>query len=747
MLRIYTAQLASLDIDYAAIPVPPKPAPSNSAGDGNDEYAWRWHARELARRSERTKRDADRRAANPPRVILDGGRFGVTFEYDAALVAAIKTAIPYNQRSWNSARKMWVVELPGAAALARFVEEHDFEVEAQAQPVLAAALALAANEVPAAELPQVRMEDDAITVRFPYDEGLVARFKRNVPLAKWDKPNLRWMVGLEMGPAVVKWAKREKLTIAAEVTEAAGFEEVRQETMRAASRAGDAEGFEVELPEGLALRPFQRGGVAYALVALRTFIADEMGLGKTVQALVALEAANAYPALIVVPNRVKLNWLREAGKWLPHRKAVALSGIKPDPAAVEGADLIFVNYEIASKWLPGLPAVLGGFGMDESQNCKNDARVRREAGAPRGTRQAYKTQQVEACWQIANRVRPDGVRLALSGTPLVNRPRELVAQLDILGRLDEFGGAFKFLVRYCGGQKDEDGRWNFSGASHLQELNDRLRQMCYVRRLKVDVMPELPPRQFLPLVVPRSELDAAVMKEYVAAEDDVCSVLADRAAELAREVGGDPNGAAVEARMRAEAARHLVTISVLRQLAAKAKLPYIKGWVTDFQESTGRKIVLMGHHRTVVDDLAATFRAVKIQGGMSIAASQESADRFQTEDSVRTIACAVKAGGVGITLTQAKDVLFAERDWTPAGEDQALDRVHRIGQEGEEPCTGWLTIAEGTIDVDMDELVEAKRKVVTAATDGGKVEKSASVVGDVLMRLVRRGLERRKRAA
>ena len=193
------------------------------------------------------------------------------------------------------------------------------------------------------------------------------------------------------------------------------------EEVRRSPRAREGDELAIEDRLGGELRPFQRAAVHYARWARRCFIADEQGLGKTVEALATLEADGAFPAVVLCPASLKLNWLRETRKWLPHRKITVLkgTGVAPD----DGADITILNYEIVAAHAARLalrqPRALV---LDESHYVKN----------PRAKRTA-------ATRKLAFSLQPDALRLALTGTPVMNHPEELIAQLRIIGRLEDFG--------------------------------------------------------------------------------------------------------------------------------------------------------------------------------------------------------------------------------------------------------------------------------------------------------------------
>lgn len=435
-------------------------------------------------------------------------------------------------------------------------------------------------------------------------------------------------------------------------------------------------------------------------------IADEMGLGKTVQALAVLAATNVTPAVIVCPASLKLNWQREALKWLPGRSVSVMAGTRPDPVA-HPADIMILNYDILDAWADVLP-IPAALVLDEAHYVKNGQALRTKAAI-----------------KLSDRMADNAVRLLLTGTPFVNSPGEAVTQLRVLHRLDEFGGARDFKDRYGQGR-------------HLPELNRRLRATCFVRRRKAEVLKELPPKRWSTMPV---EGERDVMHEYRVAEANIVSFLAERARQAAEQAGAtteEARQAALEQAMKAQAAEHLVAITALKRLAARAKLNAARQWIADFTAG-GSKLVIFAHHREIVNLLAEEFAGGCKIGGDSTADDRQTAvDRFQNDDDQRVIVCSLKAAGVGLTLTAASDVLFIEQGWTPADMDQASDRCHRIGQT--DSVTAWNMICAGTVDEDIADLIAAKRVIVDAATDGVTIDgdSGGSVLSALLVRLANR---------
>ncbi len=455
------------------------------------------------------------------------------------------------------------------------------------------------------------------------------------------------------------------------------LQEVREQHARAAglvalSEATDAH---LDVPRlGGELKPFQRAGVSYLLSQRRAFLADEQGLGKTIEALAALEADDAYPAVVVCPASLKLNWLRELEHWLPHRTAQVLAGTGAEQP-LASRDITIVNYDIVAARLDALCALAPlALVLDESHYCKN-------AGAKR-------TQAVQ---RLSAAMPREGLVLALTGTPVMNRPAELIAQMRILGRLGDFGTGTQFGARFRGAD------------AHLR-LHWHLRARCFVRRLKVDVLPQLPAktRAIVPV-----ELDNE--PEYRLAERDVVAWLQSQPLDL-RELG-----VKVAAALRAE---RLVRLNALKLLAARGKLHAARTWIHDFC-SSGERLVVFAHHREIQHALLEHFpNALHILGEDSPSARDAALRAFQAPDdaSNQLIICSMEVAGQGITLTRSSNVVFLELGWTPAKHDQAEDRCHRIGQQ--DAVNASYLLAAHTVDETISTLLERKRAVIGAVTDG-----------------------------
>lgn len=430
--------------------------------------------------------------------------------------------------------------------------------------------------------------------------------------------------------------------------------------------------------EGLkgTLFPFQREGVAFIENHNgRALIADEMGLGKTIQALAWLQLhRNKRPIIIVVPASLKLNWLKEVNAWLPSPDVIILYGTSP---YLVNNDIIIINYDILSEWAPVLrnvnPQVLI---LDEVHYIKSNRAKRTKAA------------------KLLGRGIPHVI--ALSGTPIINRPVEMYNALKIIDPT-LFPDLWCYVQRYCNAHRNQFG-WDFSGVSHSEELHNLLTTSVMIRRLKRDVLKELPDKihAFVPM-----EIDNR--STYAEAEDDFISFI--------QTTKGN------EAARRASNAEAFAKIETLKQLAVRGKLKMAINWIETFLE-TDNKLVLFAHHTEIIDHITKHFNkiAVRYDGTMSGVQKEIAKDAFQQNENIRLFVGNMKAAGVGITLTAASNVAFLELPWTPGDLDQCIDRCHRIGQK--DNVTVHYLLAINTIEERISRMIDSKRKVTKAIIDG-----------------------------
>jgi SWI/SNF-related matrix-associated actin-dependent regulator of chromatin subfamily A-like protein 1 len=420
----------------------------------------------------------------------------------------------------------------------------------------------------------------------------------------------------------------------------------------------------------MGLFPHQVEGVAFLLGRRRAILADDMGLGKTRQSIVALtEAAPVGPWLVVCPASVKHAWAREIAAVRPG-DAVHVVG-PPDPPAVGYTGWVVVNYDLLARvdaLLEDLPWT--GIVFDEAHYLKNHTSLRSK----------HARELVAAA--------PGAVLHALTGTPLTNRPRDLFPLLQLVGH--PLGRSFlPFAQRYCAAHHNGFG-WVADGASHLDELRAKL-QGVMLRRTKDEVL-DLPPklRSWVPVAVPAST----------------------GRRETQRVVAGLLAGAPGRDRVRL-----LADLTKARVAIAKAKVATTIEFV-DGVVAQGEKVVVYGAFDEPVQRIAAHFgeAAVLLTGATPTADRQALVDRFQHDPAVRVFVANIVAGGVGITLTAARQVVFNDLDWVPANHWQAEDRAYRIGQTAAVNVTYFM--AEGTVDEHVARLLRAKAALVDAVVAG-----------------------------
>jgi SNF2 family DNA or RNA helicase len=474
------------------------------------------------------------------------------------------------------------------------------------------------------------------------------------------------------------------------------------------------------LAAGLELMPHQRRMVAAAAAGHRTFLlADEPGLGKTAQALLAAEATNAYPLLVVVPNVVKINWAREAERWIPQRTATVVHG---DGHSVDGfADIVIVNYEVLDRhvgWLGDFG--FGGMVVDEAHFIKNKS--------------SQRSQHVLA---LSGRIRAQAAQpllMALTGTPLINDIEDFLAIWEFLGWIDGTKpvGELMDALEETGLRPDE--------AAFYPAARRCVIDRGIVRRRKVDVAADIPARRVADLPV---ELEGAAGRSIRAAERDLARRMVARY-QAALEHRGPGEGAEDEdgldqALIRRVARSELKdtakasgenVFSMMRRIG-QAKAGLAADYAAQLARSAG-KVVFFAKHVDVMDTAEETFtkqgvRYCSIRGDQTPSVRQKNIDAFTNDPGVAVAVCSLTAAGVGLNLQVASNIVLAELSWTDAEQTQAIDRSHRIGQT--EPVTAWRLIAAQTIDARIAELIDSKAGLAARALDGS--DEDASPAADV----------------
>jgi len=467
-------------------------------------------------------------------------------------------------------------------------------------------------------------------------------------------------------------------------------------------------------PAGLQLMPHQGQVVAAAAAGHRTFLlADEPGLGKTAEALLAAEAANAYPLLVVVPNVVKTNWAREAAHWVPHRPATVVHG---DGEVVDGfADIVVLNYEILDRHM----GWLGNFGfrgmvVDEAHFIKNKT--------------SQRSQHVLA---LSDRLRSRTDRpllMALTGTPLINDIDDFRAIWQFLGWIDDSKPLHELMDALEDTGLTPADRGFYTAAR--QCVIDR----GIVRRRKIDVAADIPARRIADLPV---ELDERVGRSIRAAEQKLAGRMVAQYETALANRSSDAGVEGIDHDLVRRVARSELKDTTTKQSGenvftmmrriGQAKAELAADYATQLARSAG-KVVFFAKHVDVMDAAEEIFarqgvRFSSIRGGQTSKTRQANVDAFVNDPDVAVAVCSLTAAGVGLNLQVASNIVLAELSWTDAEQTQAIDRSHRIGQA--EPVTAWRIIAAQTIDARIAGLIDGKAGLAARALDGADTEASS----------------------
>lgn len=464
---------------------------------------------------------------------------------------------------------------------------------------------------------------------------------------------------------------------------------------------------DLTVPHNLKIQPYpyQLKGIARGLELKRFMNCDEPGLGKTLQSIATINLADAFPCLVICPSSLKINWLREWEKFTD-KKAMILTDKVRDTWTFffqTGMHQVFiVNYESLKKYFVQRIKKAEGWTLrdvefrnsinlfksviiDESHRCKSAS-----------------TQQAKFCKGICTG--KEWV-IELTGTPVVNRPKDLIPQLAILNRMEDFGGYKPFVNRYCSGQRE---------ASNLKELNFNLWQYCMFRREKSLVLTDLPDK-----IRQVNTCEITNRKEYMDAERDLIMYL---------QKYKDADDDKIEKALRGEV---MVKIGLLRNISARGKVRDVIEFVKDFREN-GKKIILFCSLHEVVDQLKRYFpTAVSVTGRESPDEKQRAVDAFQNNPKADIIICSIKAAGVGLTLTASSNVAFVEFPWTYADCCQCEDRAHRIGQKDSVTC--YYFLGRRTIDEKVYRIIQEKKNIANAVT--GSTEDIEENIVDMVARI------------
>ena len=556
-----------------------------------------------------------------------------------------------------------------------------------------------------------RLYKDGVWLHIPYKEGDIRNMAK-ASGAKWQNASKEWAIPMRQVNVFVEklpagHALKEEIS---KIPEVATYLQGMAERVAISSAAtlSDEERIaemETRLTEAfnpnLSLYPFQYVGVRFAELANgRCVIGDDMGIGKTMQAIAyAALHPELSPVLVVCPAIVKWNWTNEIKKWVKDVKVQTVVGGNVTLDA--GNDFYVINYDLMSKQKDAIESVVSPnlVIFDESHYLKNE-----------------KAKRTKACMSIAENA--DSV-LCLSGTPITNRPKEFFTTLEMLRPSEWKGKKYEYQRRYCDGHKNDWGYWVADGSSNEAELHQMCRDFM-IRRLKTEVLTELPDKVRQTHTVQPSAVE---MREYVALRQKWVSTW-----ERLRAQNKVPKGFMLN------------MLTELRKKCGSIKVSKTVEWIQTYKEQNEKPLVVFTHHLDVMEQIADELTDMNIElihGGISAEKRTDIVANFQANE-YDVLICSITAANMGITLTAADTVVFVEREWVPAYEEQAEDRILRIGATGDTVWATYLSV-DGTIDQKFHNLVEAKRAVVKSIVDGGDVGERSNIANELLQSMVDAG--------
>jgi len=441
--------------------------------------------------------------------------------------------------------------------------------------------------------------------------------------------------------------------------------------------------------------PFQEEGVTSLLKTLNrqkgVLLADEPGVGKSAQACLISNALAPASVCVVCPASLRVNWQREFAMWDIWGVKPALVTTKTSPVPQD----IVINYDIIHRSEEVLNRRFDLLICDESHFAKN--------------RTSKRSKALKVLADKADTV------LLMTGTPVENRPVELFWQMVLMGWKSP-SDYMEFAKRHCGYHRRQiflkGGRRreivDVSGATRLPELRQYLLDKGMVRRTKAEVMPELPPKSFQIVELPRrKQWRSSLLNDALPGEKVEKSQVAyfSSLAKIAAQTGDK---------------RRLVdSLAEARRLDGEAKVEQALEFIKEQLEGGVEKIIVFAHHKAVFEALHVGLKqygVVEICGSTGVLKRQNSVDQFQTNPKMRVFLGQIKAAGVGITLTAAHHVVFVELDWVPGLMGQAADRAHRNGQRNN-VTVQYLVFEDSTDGIVARSLIQ-KQKTLNALLDG-----------------------------
>jgi SWI/SNF-related matrix-associated actin-dependent regulator 1 of chromatin subfamily A len=447
-------------------------------------------------------------------------------------------------------------------------------------------------------------------------------------------------------------------------------------------------------PKGKTFFGFQKEGIQFLGDHPNALLASEMGLGKSAMVIGLINSSeDINNILIICPASLKLMWRNELSQWLTRKLTVGIAAGNSFP----DADIVIINYDILARHYNNLREYMWDLRItDEVHYTKNPKSIR-----TRNIIGYYKDNR----WEIEPI--PAIRKIAVTGTPIVNRPVEL---WPILLDLDphRWNSYDKFTKRYCNAHNNGWGL-DVSGASHLEELGNILRSTIMIRHLKAEVLKELPPkiRQVIVFPVPIH------LKELIRKENEEWDIKARRLKllqKITKDCANEEEYREAVRKLRAAYKVAFSEMSRIRHETALTKLPLVITYLKDVMNN-GNKVVVFAHHHDVIEGISEAFSdSVSFYGKTPKGQRQSNIEEFQNNPDCKMFIGSIQAAGVGITLTASSLVIFAELDWVPGNMSQAENRTHRISQHNS--VLVQHLVYEGSLDSRMSKMIVAKQIVI-----------------------------------
>ncbi len=553
---------------------------------------------------------------------------------------------------------------------------------------------------------------------FEYNPALIDLVKR-IPTRRWDQSEKVWIVskeGLYPPGCDARW-----------YVEAFAQWAVQRNYCSHVARRSETRDVVYEIPpmrefvgdHYMLLNPYsyQLEGVRYALDNKRCIFGDQPGLGKTLQAICSVVKAHreamvygeTFPVLVICPAALKVNWKREFKKFAGIEACILDDSNRaswekfwelkrPDGEAL--CPVFITNYESLKKFFVIKVKNTSRFTL---ASIEFDERVRLFKSVIIDESHKCKSSKTQQAKFVEGICKGKKWIFALTGTPVVNNNTDLIQQLRILGRLDDFGGYKQFVSRFCDGSKQ---------SSNMKELHYRLWCCCFFRREKAKVLTQLPDkmRQYITCeITNRKEYQDAennflkYLRQYKHADDD----------KIARAMRGEV----------------MVRMGILKEIAARGKVKAVSEFIHDVIDG-GEKLIMFAYLKEVVMALKEEFPdAVTVTGSDNITQKQNAVDRFQNDPECKLIILNYKSGGTGLTLTASSRVGFIEFPWTYSDCEQAEDRAHRNSQKNAVNC--YYFLGDKTIDEYMYKVIQTKKDIANEVT-GTTTQIDEDVVSNVM---------------